>query len=393
MVSTAERAWREPSLECLLRSAVAAVRRKYFSSTSLASMKATSCWRRCLQVVQRVDRLASRRSERSSSWWARGRCRERQGSIFSKAARERLAGKLVAIARARGKVISLGDALRQGTHTGGGLLGRLRSTTPPCRDEGERHAVDLGVLGCEHAVVVGDVARATKARPTTCSQRSCVPKARTPRMWVTVLASQPSVSIETDTTHGSCSPSCPACRPCSSPRAEGPRRSGLGVAPGKALAVLGLELLDLARWRCFLNSAAQRLARLELRGVDQDRVGPVESTGRPRTLLNRSRLPGTSTVAAVVPGRCSQPAIQSKTSLETLVLLQTTMKTGGVCRAPRRPSSAPTAKLVVLLVVAVQAVERAFELPGQLRQAAAVASSLLRPFLGRLSRMCGQRSR
>ena len=31
----------------------------------------------------------------------------------------------------------------------------------------------------------------------TCSHRSCVPKARTPSTWVTVLASQPSVSIET----------------------------------------------------------------------------------------------------------------------------------------------------------------------------------------------------
>ena len=38
------------------------------------------------------------------------------------------------------------------------------------------------------------------ARPTICSQRSCVPNARTPRTWVTVRASQPSLSIETDTT-------------------------------------------------------------------------------------------------------------------------------------------------------------------------------------------------
>ena len=48
-----------------------------------------------------------------------------------------------------------------------------------------------------------------RPRPTTCSQSSCVPKARTPRMWVTVLASQPSVSIETLTTHRTCSPSLP----------------------------------------------------------------------------------------------------------------------------------------------------------------------------------------
>ena len=38
------------------------------------------------------------------------------------------------------------------------------------------------------------------ARPMTCSQRSCVPKARTPSTWVTVLASHPSVSMETETT-------------------------------------------------------------------------------------------------------------------------------------------------------------------------------------------------
>ena len=41
----------------------------------------------------------------------------------------------------------------------------------------------------------------------TCSQRSWVPKARTPRTWVTVLASQPSVSIETETTQRIGSPS------------------------------------------------------------------------------------------------------------------------------------------------------------------------------------------
>ena len=49
-----------------------------------------------------------------------------------------------------------------------------------------------------------------RARPTTCSQSNCVPKARTPRTWVTVLASQPSVSMETLTTHLTCSPSLPA---------------------------------------------------------------------------------------------------------------------------------------------------------------------------------------
>lgn len=47
-------------------------------------------------------------------------------------------------------------------------------------------------------------------RPTTCSHKSCVPNARTPGMCVTVLTSQPLVSIETETTQRTCSPSLPA---------------------------------------------------------------------------------------------------------------------------------------------------------------------------------------
>ena len=44
----------------------------------------------------------------------------------------------------------------------------------------------------------------------TCSQSNWVPKARTPRTWVTVLASQPSVSMETETTQRMGSPSLPS---------------------------------------------------------------------------------------------------------------------------------------------------------------------------------------
>jgi len=43
----------------------------------------------------------------------------------------------------------------------------------------------------------------------TCSQRSWVPKARTPSTWVTVLAYQPSVSMETETTQRTDSPRVP----------------------------------------------------------------------------------------------------------------------------------------------------------------------------------------
>ena len=59
-------------------------------------------------------------------------------------------------------------------------------------------------------------------RPTTCSQSSWLPKARTPRMWVTLWASQPSLSMATETTQRTCSPGSPftptvatICRSCS----------------------------------------------------------------------------------------------------------------------------------------------------------------------------------
>ena len=75
-----------------------------------------------------------------------------------------------------------------------------------------------------------------------------MPNARTPRMWVTVLASQPSVSIETrdDAAHVLAE---------LARLADGVHHLAqqvlvgelVGVAAGEALRVLGLELGDLAR--------------------------------------------------------------------------------------------------------------------------------------------------
>jgi hypothetical protein len=48
------------------------------------------------------------------------------------------------------------------------------------------------------------------------------------------------------------------------------------------------------------------------------------------TLENSGTAPLTATVCPSSPTSRSHPAIQSNTSFETLVLLQTTMKTGGV---------------------------------------------------------------
>src|ERR1019366_9675320 len=47
-------------------------------------------------------------------------------------------------------------------------------------------------------------------RPTTCSHRSCDVNARSPMMWVTVLASQPSDNIPTEITFWICSPGWPS---------------------------------------------------------------------------------------------------------------------------------------------------------------------------------------
>ena len=66
-----------------------------------------------------------------------------------------------------------------------------------------------------------------------------MPKARTPRMWVTVLASQPSVSIETETTQRTCSPSLPGLPTVFiTSRSRSSSVSLSTSAPGKRSAVL-----------------------------------------------------------------------------------------------------------------------------------------------------------
>ena len=101
---------------------------------------------------------------------------------------------------------------------------------------------------------------------------------------MTVLASQPSVSIETR--DDALDLLAELAR-----LADGVHHlaqqvfvgQAFGVAAGEALPVLGLELLDLTRGD-LLEVVAHRLAGFELLAVDQDRVGPVEpaAVGRRR---------------------------------------------------------------------------------------------------------------
>ncbi len=79
------------------------------------------------------------------------------------------------------------------------------------RQERERHAEDVDVLRLEQSFCfvefIGDVR--LQARPTTCSHSNWLEKARSPMMWVTVLASQPSESMPTEITFWICSPGLP----------------------------------------------------------------------------------------------------------------------------------------------------------------------------------------
>ena len=133
------------------------------------------------------------------------------------------------------------------------------------------------------------------ARPTTCSQSNWVPKALTPRTWETVLASQPSVSIETDTTHRTSSPRRPGLPTVFiTSRSRSSSVSSSGSRPGKR-----------ARYSA-LNSAISVVAR---RLNSSDMPSPDSSwaestrivTGLPMkspsaTFEKRANSPGTFTV-------------------------------------------------------------------------------------------------
>ena len=107
----------------------------------------------------------------------------------------------------------------------------------------------------------------------TCSQRSWVPKARIPRMWVTLLASHPSVSIETETTQRMLPPSVPGL-----PTVFMTSRKQLLVAEvlrgagiAGALDDLAAEALDLVRGHG-AEVGVEGIAGFELLAVDQERV-------------------------------------------------------------------------------------------------------------------------
>jgi hypothetical protein len=69
------------------------------------------------------------------------------------------------------------------------------------RQEGERDAKDIDVLRLKKPVsLLTSYEVRRNPRPTTCSHNSWLVNARKPMMCVTVLASQPSLSIPTEMT-------------------------------------------------------------------------------------------------------------------------------------------------------------------------------------------------
>ncbi len=98
-----------------------------------------------------------------------------------------------------------------------------------------------------------------------------MPKARIPRTWVTVLASHPSVSIETLTTQRTCSPSLPGLPTVfmtSRSRSSSVRLSA--SRPGKRARYSDLNS-SISRRAILLEVRAHRLAGFQLLAVDQDR--------------------------------------------------------------------------------------------------------------------------
>ena len=97
-----------------------------------------------------------------------------------------------------------------------------------------------------------------------------------PRMWVTVLASQPSVSIETLTTQRTCSPSLP-CLPTVFITSRSSSSSVIfsTSAPGLRWRYSCLNA-SISCGGGLLEVGLHRLAGLELRGVDEDRARPRE---------------------------------------------------------------------------------------------------------------------
>ncbi|MCK7505703.1 MAG: hypothetical protein MZV70_17570 [Desulfobacterales bacterium] len=130
-------------------------------------------------------------------------------------------------------------------------------------DERKRHTVHFGIFRIEHPILVDRItAPPQPATDNLLAQQLRPERAARRRTCVTVLASQPSVSIETEIdTADALAKFARACRPCSLPRAGylHPTVSSTSRAR-EACAIFRFELVDLHATAIFLNSSRHPLA-------------------------------------------------------------------------------------------------------------------------------------
>ena len=105
---------------------------------------------------------------------------------------------------------------------------------------------------------------------------------------------------------------------------------------GKRARISLLELVDLAR-RDLLEIGGQGVAGVELLAVDQQRARAAQPLPVSSTLRKAARLPSIECAAAVLVRRARNRQSSRRPAWRWLVLLQTTMKTGGVANAGRLP--------------------------------------------------------
>ena len=278
--------------------------------------------------------------------------------VFVEVGVEGLVGQLYAVAVQLGEVDGQVPPFGQCPHFHRGAGVAWLGDLPVAGDERERHAVHLGVLGLEPASVWVDgvVAPPQAAADDLLAQQLAAERADTEDVGDGVGV--PALGEHGDRDHAADVLAELALL------ADGVHRLAQQVGVGDLVHVgtrvaqtVGLlERLDLSRC-CLPEVRSERLAGLELLRVDEDGALPGALHAPSSTLLSSGRLPGTRWL---VPSgnSASRPAIQSKTSLETIVFGHTTISTGGGSpSAARRVCVAG----VVLLVAAVQAAQRAFE--------------------------------
>ena len=189
---------------------------------------------------------------------------------------EPLAGQVVAVAEQPGKGDLAGDAAFERPDAGGqrarlGVRGRAAA-----RDEGERHAVDLGIFGLEMALVVGGITHA----PQGAADHLLAEQLRAEGADAEDVGD--GVGVPAFGEHGDADHAFDVFAELAG-LADGVHHFAeqvfigevFGIAAGEADAVFGLELVDFAGGD-LLEVVAHGLAGFELLAVHQDRVRAVQ---------------------------------------------------------------------------------------------------------------------